>query len=1654
MTSFRFQFRLSRGACLLALCILLATVPPAPAQSEAVEVTLGSSGESVTLMPVESGGYTLGDEPVVSGETKTESTNGNVYTLSMSEDGTWAATYNPVDRTVPLGTRGETVVITRQEDGTYTLPDGMTITAETRYTTESGNTYGVALGEDGMPMAVYVPEAVTAVLGELGGTLTLYRQEDDTFQDADGMTVMADSKVTAANGNEYTLERTESGGWVGTYLPEVQTAALGAEGGSATITRAEDGSWQLGERTVSSGGTVDAENEAGDTNTYTLTLAAGVWTARYTPEALDVAGTDFQVTRDEDSGGYSVAGAAGVTLPADGSGNISLYDALYRVSMDDEGMFSGMRYDLPMAEGTAMKADAAGVSDLPMLSTDDRKTPVDETGVTLKVVEAEFAMGDLLGTGQATATGPRLAANTLTELTKVRGQMERLIETQRAGTFGDDQATFRSLLDRHWTRAEGHLRTFFGEADLELERELNVNRVLDAFDRIVEAFSSAEGLAAATEERGSGFISGFKTLSAANAAKAFNAEEWAGEAALGVIGAVRYGAASYVERADATKDLKSGRRAQGFAWSTVEPVRRANHVQTQGNAYYMGGTYAADDEGVLYAGDIDVQVRFGPSRVDALVQNLARTDTGAAWTYGFGGAVATITLPEANLRRNGSWDESGGEVRLSYEFGAGSVPDVEDGVEGDFSGRLLGRDDDAGLQVLGAWKIADSRGTLLAGGYGATHSPDPGDRQAARELFLFRAALAAAGLGEGSEVDPADADELEAVVSQFQEALVVAGYSPPAARTVALTFRRTVMTSTPGQDPSETAAKTFSTARSRGMLGDPYEEDQFRLALAAAGLGEQAALDPTDAPAVEAAVNQFQMALRRAGYTTAAARAAVMAFRTTVEAGSASQNPLEVAAAVFGAAREDGSLEPTTDTPEADLVTVASASTRAVLTRNAGNGGLRPASDLEPLVYTGGEPGVAITAARTMISADNNNIVVADYLRVGNLRYRDPDDNTRWIGDDRSYELYDYKDEPRNFYKFTLDRERLFTDGYAPVSRDSRATISAEAELKSPTHVQIVREELTKLVGQLRRVVGLDGADASDSDTRFANDQRQRIFDEMQNWIRDHLLGPDNSGRDLVTRGTDASRDSDVLDPAGTEPLTGNAANAWTAHSDYPVNGQGVAQDTEVLSRVEDVLAALQNRDAFADAFAEGGIFHGKAVGGFEHDPRAVNPPSIDAMWNKSPTRIMLVTDTTDYTRMGAWQINDSAYAAQHLSWWRDGSYSGYYRITEFGEPFAYSPLAQSDYDSISASRYPAGVLATYEGRTVAMQHTVFYEGDVTAKVQWDAATVAGELRVDLNDLTARESGGLGLLQHGLINYWDAGNRTYTRSRPGTYDVETLTFWADIGADRNGKIGFEETDIDVAITYGDLPGELKGYREDTLWNVNTMELSAGRLRLHHSGSNRPSDGRATNPSDGIPNPATQSFIDFFDPSSPPAAGESVSMAAANLAQLNNLANADWTDSNGRLGHKLELVSVMYEREASSGRLVMEFEDGTTLENAIGGFNTGTVWAADPDGGGPRNQKSHVTWSAPRAPEPGFDNFFSGPGKGYLNVARSDIDLSAEISGMFVGQGPDGPLGLMGTYALIGNGRQYGTGHWISSTGGNNGAGKIYGSFGADFNPAP
>ena len=90
--------------------------PPAPPpfQPQTIQITLGSSGETVTLMTTQAGGYTRDGQAFSSG-TEVTASNGSVYTLTL-EGGSWSATYKVVEVSVALGTSGTDVTISRKED--------------------------------------------------------------------------------------------------------------------------------------------------------------------------------------------------------------------------------------------------------------------------------------------------------------------------------------------------------------------------------------------------------------------------------------------------------------------------------------------------------------------------------------------------------------------------------------------------------------------------------------------------------------------------------------------------------------------------------------------------------------------------------------------------------------------------------------------------------------------------------------------------------------------------------------------------------------------------------------------------------------------------------------------------------------------------------------------------------------------------------------------------------------------------------------------------------------------------------------------------------------------------------------------------------------------------------------------------------------------------------------------------------------------------------------------------------------------------------------------------------------------------------------------------------------------------------------------------
>ena len=541
----------------------------------------------------------------------------------------------------------------------------------------------------------------------------------------------AENPVEGEGGRRYVLTLAD-GSWTAAFLPTEVMIDLGTSGTTVTLATTEAGGWIRDGEAFSSGTTVRGGTNAatGMANEYELTLTDGTWTPTYRPMRMTIAGTGVEAIAREDGSGYA---AGDDSLSASGTGEITAPGgAMYRVVKDADGMLAGTRFDRPMV-GQPMAVNIQGTDNpAPKLSGDDRATAADEAGTLLEALGAKFSMADLLNSGAATATGANIVAQARDEIAKLRDYVAALVALYRDD--GLDRSALDGQIDDKWDDADDQLATIFGSGtanrvgnSITLERETSPSRVVDAFDRLVAALSSEEAFAAATLAGGPDAMQGFLERTAAQATAAFNRPKSTAAVRFGDLGSTRFGAATFNETDKAQSGFGAAERVQAFAWATMEATRRASDVQTAGIGAYTGETLAADQDGNLYSGAIDIEVRFAGMSVDGLVTRLARADTQEPWIHGLGGEVTRIFLPTARLRRAGSWtvtDRSAtNRGRLSFMEQAGGWPNQALDAGSTFSGRLLGRGDVAGTEVIGTWR-AVAGSTTLAGGFGATRGLD------------------------------------------------------------------------------------------------------------------------------------------------------------------------------------------------------------------------------------------------------------------------------------------------------------------------------------------------------------------------------------------------------------------------------------------------------------------------------------------------------------------------------------------------------------------------------------------------------------------------------------------------------------------------------------------------------------------------------------------------------------------------------------------------------------------------------------------------------------------------------------------------------------------------------------------------------------------
>ena len=141
-----------------------------------VVVPLGTSGESIVLQVTENGQFTKDGRPYTSG-TSERTADGNTYRLTLA-NGMWTATFEaPATVQVQLGRSGETITLVAREDGTYTL-DGQTF-APNSVVEAGGNNYRVVLqdGEwtavyQRQSIPVVSPDGLIVLFREENGTFT------------------------------------------------------------------------------------------------------------------------------------------------------------------------------------------------------------------------------------------------------------------------------------------------------------------------------------------------------------------------------------------------------------------------------------------------------------------------------------------------------------------------------------------------------------------------------------------------------------------------------------------------------------------------------------------------------------------------------------------------------------------------------------------------------------------------------------------------------------------------------------------------------------------------------------------------------------------------------------------------------------------------------------------------------------------------------------------------------------------------------------------------------------------------------------------------------------------------------------------------------------------------------------------------------------------------------------------------------------------------------------------------------------------------------------------------------------------------------------------------------------------------------------------
>ena len=1605
-----------------------------------VAVDLGASGDSVTLMTTEAGGFTLDGEAFASGATRAAA-NGNTYTLTLDADGAWSAAFVPMPVPVKLGDGSSVTLMTTEAMG-YTLDgadfaSGGGVAGGPNPATGANNWYTLTQGEDGTWTAAFVPATQEVALGALGGSVTLSSTETGAWA-VDDSAVESGYIQTAENGNEYTLTLGDDATWTAAFKPMSVAVELGDET-VVTLMTTEAMGYTLGGEDFASGQTVKGGPNAatGGDNEYTLTLGEdGMWMAAFVPVTrtvrLGALGGSVTLSSTE-AGGWAIGDSAFATggTHAVANGNE------YTLTLGEDGTWTAAFK--PM--GVAVRLGGSGESKT-LWTTEDM-------GYTLD--------------GQAVASGSSTTMNTAGETyVLTRGEdgawsAAHRPATQRVALLGASVTLATNEAGR-WTLGDRVLAsgdTVDGAANAATGASNEYVLTLGAdgtwtseYRPATMTISGTGGLVASARENGTGYDVADASLPASG------------------VGEIAVAGAMYRVAKDAG-GLLAGTRFDADIEGSVMKIDARGTTPAAGLLADDRDTRDVNEKNTaleFHTADFPVGALLGSGTASAAGENIVAK------------ARAEMVAIRARVAQLVALRSDGGVSLADFRTLIDRQWDAADDVALDVFGQINNADPDLASttrqgDVVGEFdRLVDALSSLEAFQAATTaNGPD--------KVEGFKNLSAAAAETAFNRVEWESTAHLGALGSTRFGAAVwdsrpnaTAGLGNPER---AQAFAWSTMEATRQSDDVVTRfgvglyeGSTFAAAQD-GTLYDGDIEIRVRFT------GEKVVGLVTN---IETVADDTRLSHSTSGYvdgihlpradlrsratwskTTAAGESAPGRVEFDAQAGSSPRLDLSAGSSFAGRllGRGDQSGTEAIGTWKA----VFGSTTLSGSFGAARGDDPRPAEaavtgELAPIGKTGSvfarlERGPALLAAVAGPPATDARPMHAasTVLNTGNtkFKYTAPRPDSAAAAADTAL--------------------KYVANPYQPQRADVLA--AGDFELAQGNWVADARAAIETRLGQLRRVIALDGADASAADRQFANDQRQRIFGEIQDEIR-KVFGPGRaaaSGTPPIT---------EIYTGVLTRAATPSTSTAWSAHTDYPVNAAGVAQDAGVLSEIEDVIEALGSADALADALAANGLFAPTKTASAPLFPAAAGGyPGASAIFGRARGKLLVAAESTSYTRLGAWRHQIAANAVDALS---TQSIPRGDRGPELGA-FAYSPLGPTAaYSSASQRDYPASaqaVVATYTGDTVAAQGDLFYRGEVEARVFWHATTVSdSQVTVEITDLEDAESG----------EVLQVGNRVLDANgnpRPGLKTVESLSWTVPIT--NTGEVRFGDANSRSVTVTVNRAGQDSPFRPAYSDQLRLTRVWTG------SAQNDYRFGTATDywvlQGDGE-GAGTDTEDDFGELSLHGVVVGGATERAPNAAEL-----AKFTADVAALKYPKYVIGgpqlrVADDSEPLTNSNIFMFADGSLLHygepDTAGGTNVLTAPQALAIGvtGGPAANTIKAS-AAPMAPllsandgqylwthtgygKTTYPTSASGgeaPGVGapamspdalfeafitagdYVNVPGTDANLASRIEGMFVGQNQDGPLGIIGTWELTGG-----------IFGLEDERGIIRGAFGADIEP--